>query len=322
MINKLSTDEVKQQVLRVFQEIIVDPNVSFEVVDIDVHETKSITMGNTINVMWVKVLANNRPVVMGQFGGLAPNGLYGLFKSYVEGYLKGMYEGLLGKRIRFYIDVFDSRPRDYDMKDYLKVLPRKEAIRTGIVKPDSPIDKVMNEYSLEQVLIIGGDVSAPVPGVLHAAENIVRKQLPNNILDLFCGTGAVSKAILLAHTCDVTCVDLFTAKYARQTLAPFKNVNIQEHDVFSYKVRGFYDLIFADPFDAEAMKFACNFVPEILSKCNLFVMSHGYSENKYWNFLVHQELKKNFAYVKTYSSEGVSMSMCSQKVLNNTGTSA
>jgi len=315
MISDMSLRKMKQQVLKLLKEIIIDPEVNVEVVDIDTHGIESITTGTGATVVWVKVLTNNRPIVMGQFGGLTPNGLYGLFKSYAEGYLMGRYEELFGNKIRFYIDVFEDKPRHYKIEDFSKVVHRKEAIRNGIIKPDSPIDRVMSEYSLEYVLIIGGDVSAPVPGVLHAAANIARLSIPDNVLDLFCGTGAVSKAILLTHKCHVTCVDFFTTNWARQTLAKFNDVNIQEHDVFAYEVDDFYDLIFADPFDAEAMKFVNRFVPKILGKCNLFAMSHGYELNKYWNFLVHQELKKNFAYVKTYLVEGVGISLCSQRIV-------
>jgi predicted RNA methylase len=245
------------------------------------------------------------------FGGLPVNGLFGLSVEYVSGYMEG-YFAACGHHTAFHLDV-ENRPIDarHQFRDLIRIITKEKALRDGIIQSNSPIEKTMQKYGLRFIEIIGPDITAPDPPTLELVATLVREINPQTVADLFCGTGAISKIVLIeSPQSRVTAFDTMI-EFARKTLQKYHSrVRILQKDVFATALRGNYDLIIADPFDYMALDFARVVVPRLARHCDTLLVSHGFARDRFWVHLVRRQLRKSFRRVYVADTGGVCFSRC------------
>jgi 16S rRNA G966 N2-methylase RsmD len=92
-------------------------------------------------------------------------------------------------------------------------------------------------------------------------------------LDLFSGSGALSKIALLNGTQKAECADIFTKAIAKN-LVEFKNrIKVIEGDIFKMNFKEFYDLVLADTPSTLLIDFTKRVLPQL--KTNLVIMYYG-----------------------------------------------
>lgn len=294
---------------------VKNPKVKYYIDRIEIDKQKKPGKSSKILFnIWIKIITNNRPAVIGNYSGMPINGLYGLFTSEMEGYLEGFFDAkneYSKVKYIFTIDVFEEFESSIKFQDLIEVIPIKNALKNKLIRKGTDIYEEICKYNLKYIVIIGASITSPVPGTLRAVSNFISENPPKTVLDLFSGVGTISKAILTNIKCNIKCVDLYLTSWAMKNLFDFKPfVNFTQTDVYSYTPEHKFDLIIADPFDYMALDFAEHAQKNLSIYCNTLIMTHGFSYNKYWCKKIINELKKGFSKVETIVSNNVNLAIC------------
>ena len=137
------------------------------------------------------------------------------------------------------------------MKDKpLRVRPVKLSwlIRSGRISPMSPIVLIAEKLGISWLMMFDEYIYGPTPGIIEASDLLIRYLKPRSVIDLFGGSGSLSKLAMRNGVKNVTYVDIYP-EAAKLNLADHKNeVKIIKSDVFSFlEKRIECDLLLADP---------------------------------------------------------------------------
>ena len=121
-------------------------------------------------------------------------------------------------------------------------------IRSGRISPMSPIVLIAEKLGISWLMIFDEYVYGPTPGIIEAAHLLIRALKPRSVIDLFGGSGSLSKLAMRNGVKNVTYVDMYP-EAAKLNLADHMNgVRIIKSDVFSFlEGRIECDLLLADP---------------------------------------------------------------------------
>lgn len=121
-------------------------------------------------------------------------------------------------------------------------------IRSGRISPMSPMVLIAEKLGIGWLMMFGEYVYGPTPGIVEASDLLIRVLKPRNVIDLFGGSGALSKLAIRNGVKNVTYVDIYP-EAARLNLSHNQNeVKIIESDAFSFLERAVgCDLLLADP---------------------------------------------------------------------------
>jgi hypothetical protein len=291
---------------------ILDPDFRFSVDGIEILMKKDKPNLSKHPVICIKVSTNNRSLLLGQLMYFPIDGIRGFYNGEMEMYLAGYLEGKLATKSIPEIHI-EATPMK-DVKNYhytYKYLTLKEAITHNILPEDCPLVKKMKEYSLDYVLLEGSIVAGPDFDLIAAVETFVKKHKPRRFIDLFCGTGSLTKVALLNGVDRATCVDSDTS-VARKNLMDLENkVSIIEEDAFTYAPdEPRYDLVVADPFLDLSHRVAEKLCPKYRKICNTFMLTMGYTEDLYWTKKVALELRKWFRAVSVLDYGRLVQAIC------------
>ncbi len=92
-------------------------------------------------------------------------------------------------------------------------------------------------------------IYGPTPGITEVLERVLDTLKPKSMLDLFCGSGALSKLAYIKNVEKIKAVDIYV-EAAKKNLKKLKKVEIEEGDALKLDSRR-YDLIVADPPEEE-----------------------------------------------------------------------
>lgn len=193
----------------------------------------------------------------------------------------------------------------------LQILSLREVERKKLLSKYSPILLLAKRLKLKYLIKESDTFTGPAVGLATLVDKITSMFKISSMLDLCCGTGALSKIGLLNGVEKVCCLDL-NLKAAKGNLSEFGNVKFVEKNVLQFEPKDFYDLIVVDPPQEIIDKLLRKFIPEIKGSCNIFVIWHGSCEEGEWNNYVRDELRKNFRKVVEISSFGEEISCCSR----------
>jgi len=193
----------------------------------------------------------------------------------------------------------------------LEILSFKEIEKNNLLPKFSPIFLIAKELKLKYLIKENNLFTGPAVGLTTLIDKITSKFKIKNILDLCCGTGALTKIALMNGVKEAVCLDL-NLKAAKTNLSEFKDkVKFVKADVLKFKPKKFYDLIVFDGSRELVEKMLRKSLSKFKNSCNLFVLWHGSCEEFEWNEWVRNKLRDTFAKIMGIGSYGEEITCCS-----------
>ena len=119
-------------------------------------------------------------------------------------------------------------------------------VRTKRLSEFSPIVLLSQRLGLKWLTYWGEYVYGPTPGIIELLDALILKLKPKSFLDLFAGSGSLSRLASLRKIKEITAVEIHP-ETLRLNLREENRVKIIEEDVFKFRPDKNYDLIAADP---------------------------------------------------------------------------
>lgn len=156
----------------------------------------------------------------------------------------------------------------------MKLIKVSDLITKGDRSKYSATYLLSKELDLEALPVADeGKVHFTSPNFAEIIDVLTKKFQIKKMLDLFCGSGALSKIALLNGVDEVVCVDMFT-RAAEINLDRFTNETkfIQE-DIFELNLNGHYNLVTMDCPSILLEKVIEKLLPKV--KADLIIMYYG-----------------------------------------------
>lgn len=120
--------------------------------------------------------------------------------------------------------------------------------RTARVSPMSPLVLAAEKLGIRWLMLFEGEyVYGSSPGLIEAADALIKVIKPRSLIDLFGGSGAISKLAAMNGVKRIVYVDLHP-EAARRNLRGVRGIKIVRGDAFEFLERGVEcDLLIADP---------------------------------------------------------------------------
>ena len=160
------------------------------------------------------------------------------------------------------------------MEFNLKVIGLEEAVEKGFLSRFSPLYTLSKVVGVKWLVWSGEFFLGPAVEMAELVDILTRNG-GSSFLDLFCGTGALSRIALLNGFSNVTCVDTF-AEACRRNLSDFKGrVRVVECDVFNFDFNGYYEVVVVDPLEELIPRTIREVLPRLDGRADLVVLWVG-----------------------------------------------
>ncbi len=170
----------------------------------------------------------------------------------------------------------------------------------------SPLILISEKLKLKFLTKENNQITGPAVGLSILIDKLTKSLPIKSMLDLCCGTGALSKIALKNKVERIDCLDL-NIEIAKINIGR-KKVNFIKKDITKFKIGEFYDLIVLDAPLKILPKLFKKFKDFVLN-CHLFVVWHGSTEETEWNKLVREKLRKVAKTVYSFSIYGEEISI-------------
>ncbi len=110
----------------------------------------------------------------------------------------------------------------------------------------SPLALISKKLRIRWVMLWEGYTYGPTPGITEALDLLITVLKPKSMLDLFCGSGALSKLAYSKGVKKIVSVDLYPDA-ALRNLRRCRGVKVVGGDALSYQPGERFDLLVADP---------------------------------------------------------------------------
>jgi hypothetical protein len=291
--------------------LILDTSFRFKVERVDLIQRKMKSGARYIPLFNARIRTNNRPLLLGQFLYFPVNGYRGFHNNWIEAHVHGLLKGRFHIQEPFAINV-DVYPTRMTTTAVLSDMRLDSIVEKGILDKRSPLVVKMRKYGLNDLLVAGSQITGPDIDSMEMLERLLKQLKVRRMLDLFSGTGALSKVALVNGVEEVTTVDS-SCSVARRTLRGFeRRVRFIESDIFSMKgdLRGTYDLIVADPFIDYSLRFAEELAPLSARVSDNLQMTMGFVENTYWTSRVAKSLRRSYDSVSMNNQGRLVFAVC------------
>jgi SAM-dependent methyltransferase len=193
----------------------------------------------------------------------------------------------------------------------MEILSINEIEEKKLLSGYSPIYLLAKKLDLKYLIKENGIFTGPAVGLACVVDKLTSNFSFDSILDLCCGTGALTKIALLNGVKKASCVDL-NLKAAQANLSELKKrIEFIERDILVFKIEKFYDLVILDAPREILPQLLKNFIPNLKNFCNIFLIWHGSSDEEEWNAWVRNKLRKIFPKLMEICCYGEEMSCCS-----------
>jgi hypothetical protein len=305
-------NDLRYTLSKLIKSLVKDPRCSFSIEEIKLLTKKSKQGDGVFPVLYVKVTTNNRPLLLGQFLYFTASSLYGFHDTWIEGYLTAILQELY--KVKEYFEIkLDVFPKNMIDSGYTYFFLRvNDALENGLLKKNAPFYRKLQEYNIKYVLIEGSTIVGPDLDLMLIIEKLCKEERPKNVMDIFCGTGALTKVALMNQIEKALCIDK-DIRYARINLSKFLNrVQFIEKDLLSYvpPQNRSYDLIISDIFIDFSLTFSKRMMKYYSNITNRMIMTVSFTEDKLWQELVATELKKHFRWVELIDTKRLVIADC------------
>lgn len=300
IIGKIVVTKTKEAL----KDLVLDPDTNIQVADCQIIDAIDWRNGSQTTIYRVAISADNKLLVMGE-----PGNYKGVYKESIETRLNDFLRKI-NRNYRAWIDVSG------EVKPLHKLLPLDKAVKQGVISRASPVYKTAKALQLPYVLLRGRYIVGPSPGLVEVVSECIQANHFETVLDLFTGTGAISKAALIKGIKKVTCVDRNTANEISEILKEYSDkIVVHNNDVFDFilRMRKKIDLVVADPEYEKALRVAKEIAPRIRDRCKMFILCHGFVADQEWNASVRQALKEAGFTVEPFQKFGQVISKCTPK---------
>ncbi len=306
---RLKLDDVVERLKntcdKMLKEIVLDPDKRDYKIECTKLSTTDWGTGHDTEVYLMKIHTAYPLTISGE-----PGGYKGFYKERVEAVLNhiaSLYQkGGHGTEV-----IVEVVPTD-GYNDNLESLIPIDKARREIIAKGSPLDKVVSEFKIPHVLVRGRHLVGPNPGLLSVVKKICQETMLKSALDLFAGTGIISRFLNRQGVQSVTCVDKGEHfVISKELLEKLPGITCVQEDAFSFRISQQFDLIVADPYYEDAIQFLNAKAKEICKNTSIFVFVCGGVEHEYQREKCKELLRLHFD-VKPdeYLEYGLSVLVC------------
>ncbi|HUW08526.1 MAG TPA: hypothetical protein VM537_02310 [Anaerolineae bacterium] len=293
--------------------LVAVPGFWYKVRSISFVPSTSPATGRQFTKIGVELLTNNRPLLLGQFLPFPVNGLMGYHANYIFGLIQGYFAARYAKDLwHDYYLVLDVSQADEAPRSLYRYVTVNEAISQGVLSPDSPLHKAMQTYKVKYVLLSGSTLSGPSLALMASVERLTQQARVRSMLDIFCGTGSLSKVARLRGVRSVVCIDVnLDREHVADNLGPYAaGCELVQSDAYQYEPRQFFDLVVLDPFYQCALDAAERLVPRLTGHFAQLLMNLGPPEEHYWVSRIVAALEGHQLRVATDITAGQVIALC------------
>jgi len=191
----------------------------------------------------------------------------------------------------------------------MRLVSLRDIVKNGEMSSLSPLLLIAKELNLNYLIEENGLITGPAVGLSILIDKIT-KQLPiKSMLDLCCGSGAITKIANRNGVKKIVCVDKNT-KAAELNIGKINDIEIVKGDIMKFEIEEYFDLIVLDAPREILPKISRRF-DEFIKKSNIFVLWNGSCEEIEWNQSIRDILRENSKIVYSFSIYGEEISACS-----------
>lgn len=191
----------------------------------------------------------------------------------------------------------------------MRLVSLRDIVKSEKMSYLSPLLLIAKELKLNYLIEENGLITGPAVGLSILIDKIT-KQLPiKSMLDLCCGSGAITKIANRNGVKKIVCVDKNT-KAAELNIKKTNGIKIVKEDIMKFEIEDYFDLIVLDAPREILPKISRRF-DEFIKKSNIFVLWHGSCEEIEWNQSIRDILRENSKIVYSFSIYGEEISACS-----------
>jgi hypothetical protein len=186
-----------------------------------------------------------------------------------------------------------------------RMIPIDLLTSSGRLSGASPIVETARRFSIPEILLRGRHFIAPSPTIALYLDSLLQKEPVRTALDLFGGTGLTAAVLCTDGNPDrVRVIEKERAHLEKmKEHLKDKRVEFVLGDSFSCEL-GRYDLVVADPYYEDAMRFLDMRLDAILDSARVFLFVPGKLEDVGWNAEVESKLRSAGTTVRKWDSFG------------------
>jgi 16S rRNA G966 N2-methylase RsmD len=192
----------------------------------------------------------------------------------------------------------------------MRIVKLEKVARSRKFSSLSPFLLIAKELRLKYLIEENNLITGPAVGLSILIDKMTKILPIKSMLDLCCGSGALTKIAYRNGVGKIVCVDKNT-KAAELNIENRNNIKIVKADVLRFKINNdFFDLIVLDAPREIIPKISGRF-EEFVKKSNIFVLWYGSCEEIEWNENVREKLREISKVVYSFSVYGEEISACS-----------
>jgi trans-aconitate methyltransferase len=191
----------------------------------------------------------------------------------------------------------------------MRIIKLEKILRERKISQLSPSLLIAKELNLKYLIEKGGLIIGPAIGLSILIDKLTSTLPIKSMLDLCCGTGALTKIAQKNGVGKIVCVDKNT-KAVKENIENKEDVKIIKADVLKLEVKEFFDLIVLDAPRELLLKLFHKF-KNFISNSHIFVLWQGSCEEIEWNEKVREILREVANVVYSFSIYGEEISACS-----------
>jgi len=191
----------------------------------------------------------------------------------------------------------------------MKIAKLEKIAKSRKLSSLSPSILIAKELKLKYLVEENGLITGPAIGLSILIDKMTKILPIKSMLDLCCGSGAITKIAYRNGVEKIMCVDKNT-KAVELNIEDKNRIKIIKADLLKFEVNDFFDLIVLDA-PKELIPKIFNKFEEFVKKSNIFVLWQGSCEEIEWNENIREKLREISKVVYSFSIYGEEISACS-----------
>jgi 16S rRNA G966 N2-methylase RsmD len=203
-----------------------------------------------------------------------------------------------------------------------RLVPIQELVNSRKISSKSPVAETAKTFDIDYALIRGRHLIGPCPAVAAVIKNLAKREKIRTVLDIFAGTGVASKVAAATRKLDkISVVENDPLKVARMR-SHMKGIPVEFEtcDALEYEIKRPYDLVVADPYFEDTLRFLESQLDSIKERARIFVLVSGGVYDSSWNHKITLRLKKAGLVVRRHHRFGEVILVARHRASKKAGT--